>query len=125
MAAGTCSPVDRRTNACFHAGYAFNSKSPVPLGISGCHAAKVQDTLDPEYYLGAYRYVAAHCDMGFVVNAAFHPQQVQDTLDPEYYLGAYRRPDGSWATTKFSDAALAEPLSEADMKASLLGKIAT
>jgi hypothetical protein len=52
--------------------------------------------------------------------AANRPQ-VQDTLDPEYYLGAARLPDGSWATTKFSDAALAaRPPAEEDMKVKLV-----
>jgi hypothetical protein len=48
--------------------------------------------------------------------AANRPQ-VQDTLDPEYYLGAARLADGSWATTKFSDAGpAAPPPAEEDMK---------
>ena len=52
--------------------------------------------------------------------AANRPQ-VQDTLDPEYYLGAARLLDGSWATTKFSDAALtASPPAEEDMKVNLM-----
>lgn len=52
--------------------------------------------------------------------AANRPQ-VQDTLDPEYYLGAARLPDGSWATSKFSDAALAAPPpAEEDMKVNLM-----
>ena len=50
--------------------------------------------------------------------------QVQDTLDPEYYLGAARLPDGSWATTKFSDVALAAPPpAEEDMKVNIQGLV--
>ena len=32
------------------------------------------------------------------------PHQVCDMLNPEYYAGAVQLPDGSWTTTKYSDA---------------------
>ena len=57
---------------------------------------------------------------GVTPPCAANGPQVQDTLDPEYYLGAARLSDGSWATTKFSDAALAAPPpAEEDMKVSI------